>query len=528
MKQAQHVKKQHGLEMICFGLLFLLKAGYHHFTYWPLLDDFIQYRVYSFYENPIKDVIVRIGLLSSRPFAGIFDVFLWAKFWDSLGGALFILTAMYGATCYLFYRILNKYVHCGFLFAVVLGLAPFLAEGTYWISASSRIVVSLFFGAISLYLLQKYIKKKRPGRLLGFFLFNLLSYGFYEQTAALCFVLILFILWKNRAKIRGIVFYIPFINGFIIAFFYLFVRTGAGLGAGRISVVKSNFLDHYAGVARQIWDVFVVVNGQITRYGIEEGLSLMWSQGRVFYLIAILAAGFFTFFIGRASFFKKPVGMQLLLGGILFLAALSPFFLLKGAVITLRCGVAPWLGLALMVDAVARGLFLKTPKYYGVLCAVVAVLFIWGSIAETDLYVKTGAEDQRQVGLLAQTLMTTREGDQIAIIGAPEYYDFNQIRYYEHSYSVFSSQWALSGAVRAVSDDHIRAKIYPIRPNDWIHQGYEQFDSYTGFLGYKEKAFIPLFMKMEGEEILFLDGSGQMFATAQKKDGAYFLQMPNT
>jgi hypothetical protein len=105
--------------------------------------------VYSFYQNPISDVILRIGLLSSRPFAGIFDVFVWAKFWDNLSIAMLILTAMYGVACYLFYRILNKYVRCGFLFALLVGLAPFLSEGTYWISASSRIVVSLFCGAVS-------------------------------------------------------------------------------------------------------------------------------------------------------------------------------------------------------------------------------------------------------------------------------------------------------------------------------------------------------------------------------------------
>jgi hypothetical protein len=321
---------------------------------------------------------------------------------------------------------------------------------------------------------------------------------------------------------------IPFVNGLIIACFYLFVRTGASLGASRIALVKSDFYHHFTGVCRQIWEVFIIENGKIIRYGIEDGLSLIWSQDRMLYLMAILAVGLATFFIGRASLSKKATLKPLLLGLLLFLAGLSPFFVLEGSVITLRCAVVPFLGLALMADAAARGLFVKVPKFYGVLCMAIAVIFIVGSVAETDLYRKTGEQDQKQVTLLTKTLAGASADDRIGVIAAPEYYDFNRIRFYEHSYSVFSSQWALSGAVRAISEDRIRAKIYPIRPDNWLHPGYDDFNSYTGFWGYEKEGLKKLTMQKSGENFLFLDQAGKLFATARKKMEGYYLEMPNT
>jgi hypothetical protein len=109
----------------------------------------------------------------------------------------------------------------------------------------------------------------------------------------------------------------------------------------------------------------------------------------------------------------------------------------------------------------------------------------------------------------------------IAIIGAPEYYDFNQIRFYEHSYSVFSSQWALSGAARALSENAIEAKIYPIRPNDWIHAGYEEFDAYTAFWEYGDTGFTPLTAKRDGADILFMDASGAWLHSTEKGSGIF-------
>ncbi len=207
------------------------------------------------------------------------------------------------------------------------------------------------------------------------------------------------------------------------------------------------------------------------------------------------------------------------------MAGLSPFFVLQGTPITLRCAVAPTLGLALMADASIRGLFKGKANYYGALTALCAVIFIVSSAAETDLYVKTGAEDQKQVARLTQLLMGTKEGERIAVIGAPEYYEFNKIRFYEHSYSVFSSQWALSGAVRAVSENAVNAKIYPIRSDDWVHAGYEDFADYEALWGYGNDGLFGLTRKKEGEDFLFFDFEGKPFAAARKKEGGYYLEM---
>jgi hypothetical protein len=115
--------------------------------------------------------------------------------------------------------------------------------------------------------------------------------------------------------------------------FICFVRTGASLGAGRISLVKSDFYDHLIRVLRQAGDLFVTINGQITKNGAENGLRLLWSGGRFLYLAAICAAGVLVFFASRTSPQKKMLKSQFFLGLILFLAGLSPFLILEGSVI---------------------------------------------------------------------------------------------------------------------------------------------------------------------------------------------------
>jgi hypothetical protein len=341
MRQAASNRKQ-GIVMLSFALLFLLKAAWRAFTYYPLLDDFIQYRVYSFFEKPMTDVILRIGLLSSRPFAGLFDVWVWAGFWENLWVAHLLLTALFGVTCFLYYRVLNKYLHCGFLFAVLLGLAPFLSEGTFWISASSRIVVSLFCGAMAAYFAQKYLGQKRLAFLFGFFLFNLLSYGFYEQTAAVSFLLILLIFWQSPGKARGAVLAIPFVNGLIIACFYLFVRTGASLGAGRMALVREDFFWPFSfGPRGNLGGLFCTQ--QPDHYGrAQRGPRSDVGRGEDFLFPGHSRRFFFAFFISQKDFSKKGMPGSFSGEGFYFWPVFLPFSSCRGR--PSPCA-APWLPL---------------------------------------------------------------------------------------------------------------------------------------------------------------------------------------
>ena len=525
MEQTRHIKTL-WLSIGCVGLLFFLRTGYHLFSYMPLLDDFIQYRVYSFYPDPISDVILRIGLLSSRPLAGIFDVFVWAKFWNCLWLALLLMSVAYAISCCAYWKLFEKYMHSGWLFIILFGLAPFLFEGTYWLSASSRIVVSLGFSAAALWLLDVYLSKKTVGPLVAFAIFHLCSLAFYEQTAAISVVLALFLLWERRGKTKPAVWAIPFINGACVAYFYLFVRTGAGLSAGRIRLVTADFLGHFKGVFSQVWEAFAIAGGKITLYGAWDGFWLLHSGWGLLFLVGIVAGAGFTGVLAYRAFLPGKEGRQTVVGCLLFLAGLAPFFILQGQVVTLRCVVAPCMGLALLVDAAARRVLRQGPIVYGTICGILCAVFLLGCVSETDLYYRTGKDDWENVGALCETIKGARDEANIAIIGAPEYYAFNRVQFYEHSYSVFSSQWALSGAVRAKSEDALHCRVYSIRPDAPVHAGYEDFLQYESFFGFDGGQFIPLSMSQDGDTFVFTDAAGQrIFAEAQKQANGYYLVM---
>ena len=124
---------------------------YYGFLYLPILDDYIQYGAYPLYEN-LSYVYCSIGTLSVRPLANLLDPLFWGHFWQVPGLALFIVTLLHLVTCLLFYKISQLIsLPLSPLFFVIFLLAPLGMEGRYWLSASSRLVVGLFFAALSLW-----------------------------------------------------------------------------------------------------------------------------------------------------------------------------------------------------------------------------------------------------------------------------------------------------------------------------------------------------------------------------------------
>ena len=123
--------------------------GVFGYQYYPLLDDYIQLEVYPKMHN----AYFTLELYRQRPLAGLFDIFVWSK---SLNVSFFVIMLMHCASACLLLYVFNK---CGFntglLFAVVYVLCPLNTEATYWISASGRIVTSVFFASVGAYFLCK-------------------------------------------------------------------------------------------------------------------------------------------------------------------------------------------------------------------------------------------------------------------------------------------------------------------------------------------------------------------------------------
>ena len=68
-----------------------------------------------------------------------------------------------------------------FLYVTVL-LMPLGFEGTYWISASSRVCVGIFFAGVASALLTKLVSGGNKWLILPYILTTVLSFGFYESV----------------------------------------------------------------------------------------------------------------------------------------------------------------------------------------------------------------------------------------------------------------------------------------------------------------------------------------------------------
>lgn len=190
----------------------IMRMGWLGFKYYPLLDDYIQYGLYPIANNPFVDIYLKIGNYVSRPMAGLFDIYIWGKLWRNMGVALFILTLLHSVSAYLFILCADKLkIPLGLCFGVIFVLCPINFEGSYWISASSRLVVGVFLVALSCYMLA-------IGKSGLFFVFQLFSMLFYEQVIILSIVLSIFIIFhKKDYKLIGF----TIVNTAIVGLYYI-------------------------------------------------------------------------------------------------------------------------------------------------------------------------------------------------------------------------------------------------------------------------------------------------------------------
>ena len=178
-------KTEHRREFFRFFTLValtFLRFSYLGFRYTPYLDDHIQYIFYPSLDNGWENILADgARILATRPLAGIFDYFLWSRFSQHLGIAIAVISITYGLSAVFFHKAFRHIgIELGPVFFVFYLFLPSNTEGTYWLSASTRIVISLFLISVSLLFIAK-------EKTILFTVFNFLSIWFYEQTAILSF-----------------------------------------------------------------------------------------------------------------------------------------------------------------------------------------------------------------------------------------------------------------------------------------------------------------------------------------------------
>ena len=125
----------------------------------------------------------RLGLLAARPLAGILDITLWSWLWPCSIVGVLILAALYSIAAIELCKLFEKLLGTSKLFIAIFALLPLGIEGTYWMSASTRIIPGLFFAAISAKFFVKYLESKRFKYELFSLICQFITFCFYEQTA---------------------------------------------------------------------------------------------------------------------------------------------------------------------------------------------------------------------------------------------------------------------------------------------------------------------------------------------------------
>ena len=88
--------------------------------------------------------------------------------------ALAVITVLHALSGFLFGKVLDN---CGIrlspMFYLIYLLFPLGSEATYWVSASTRIVVGMFLVSLSLYCLTEYCKRDKLVLLILYGILNL-------------------------------------------------------------------------------------------------------------------------------------------------------------------------------------------------------------------------------------------------------------------------------------------------------------------------------------------------------------------
>ncbi len=430
-------KKQYeNLLFMVVVVLAVFRFSYLGLKYIPYLDDYVQY---SYYPN-LQDNWQRVywggaGVLFTRPLAGIFDFFVWSRFWENPGLAVGIISIMHGISAVFFYKAFNMCgLNVGVLFLVLYVLMPVNVEATYWLSASSRIVVSMFFISLAMYFGAR-------NKILFFSVFGFLSVWFYEQTAVLGFTLSIWICVRQK---KWHMVLIPAIWAVAVGIFYL---KFAMQGDNAHRIASAGVLHSLKGTLSKFAYVVGPVQFKLLTKGFLRGFNQIAANFSLLWLGLLTVLAMLVFSLSqKIKIDKKLSKLDVLWSAMFIIIPLVPFFLIGGNGFNLR-NIAPCiLGLAVFSDRAASKLF---QKYTCVFAAILVFWFTIPMVSEVLDYHYTALCDFNIATKVAnQVTYDTKRVK--AKIKSPSYHPQNA-PFGDHIMSMTGSDWGLTGIVRTIS-----------------------------------------------------------------------------
>lgn len=421
---------------IVFILITVFKFSFAGFLYTPYLDDYVQYLYYPYFNAPLKEILFGgPGTAYTRPFAAILDVYFWSGLFSMPYVVLVFLSVLFAVAGIFFFKVLkNLSFPISHLFLIIFTLLPSTSEGTYWVSAATRIIPGLFFTAISLY----YMTLNKTGL---FFMFSLLSHGFYEQICILSFFSA-FLIFIYDMKQYYKEFICSCLSLLLISSFY-FVFGKLGNNAGRLSF-EPDFLLKIGKNFISLYELFYKKQIPLYTKGFVRSLNFIKATNSFLWLCILFFIGMFLFLFypkEKKYFFSWK---KLAAGLILFFVPTLPFLVLKNPWLNFRNIVPSLLGFAIITDLIFTVIFKDKIKYITVFLAVYLCVC---NVSEVVDYQKTASSD---FNIIQEIAGTYNGEDTIYYEIKTEKYAEQNSPYHDHIISVVGTDWGLTGCVRAV------------------------------------------------------------------------------
>ena len=462
--------------VLLFGLI-MIRYCYYGLTYYIQLDDYIQYHNFNAFYPDWLGHLVALGSFSARPLAGLTDVHVWGRFWGNMIVAVAILSAMYAVSGVLLHAVFRRRFGTGYVFYVVYALLPLGFEGSYWISASSRILTGLFFAALSLLFFDRWCMRGKKRELVLFAVFQFIAFCYYEQivlfSVAATLVVMLAVPKSERSRAQG--GWLFLVGG--LAYFAVTKLAPAGVCSDRAQLFLPTKEDYDISVAepawRQVKEVFLQGGAATLGRGFRRGASLIAAQPNFIYILLVLGLCV-SFFAAARTARRTSVRLfaELLAGVFLTVAPLAVFFVISSPWIGLRNAVPSFCGLALIADALCDLVFGRMrggAKKTAFLAALLAGLCCVSSVSELYDYRAVTQGDTRVCSAAAEAIadLSAPVGEKrgVWLLNVePTYAADANYYYHEHDYGVTSSTWATTGAVAAIANRRSVGENFAIRP----------------------------------------------------------------
>lgn len=458
--------------------------------YYPQLDDFIQHHNYSKYPdytgNSIWTLIENTGMFSFRPLAGVLDLTLWTALFPQMIVGVALISLLYAGSAILFYHLLGKFFPCSPLFLVIYTMIPLGFEGTYWMSASTRIVPGLFFTALSAWFFHDYCTTGNKKLFWYFFLSQVISFGFYEQTMILSLtftgLLMIYHFFHHRKRcFTGF----AFLGSLGI---YLAVTKSAASAAmyssrSEIILPSDYYFQHFLpDLLQQFYQAYL----QGGFYTIYRGFFRGWEiiQGEKGYLY-LLVAVVLTVFLGflpdtreKVSSSKKKTIISALMGVfigfILLLAPISAFFIIANPWFSLRGTVASFCGIALLIDSAISLCLVFFPRedlWKKLVTLPLALVCFVAAVSELSDYRHTYLDDLQVVSAIYPYIESLETSKKVGILGVERSFLPEQnFEYHEHLHGVTESDWALTGRMGEYADGNTSTLVpLPLETPAYFH-----------------------------------------------------------